>query len=294
MKEYIKEILAEFVYILYKFGILRNKLNVASVDETLEELLRTEKSMVRFGDGEIVMMCGRDIIFQENVPALSKELKKIIHFDDDGLMVTIPDIFGDLSQYSRRAGRFWKKHLLSFRRVYEKQCNAEKVYYNTSVSRPYYSFQSKENCGRWFETFKFVWQGKQIVFVEGAGTHNGVGNDLFDGAVSIERIVCPPCNAFFVYDEILEACRQVPEDRLFLISLGSTAKVLVTELYEAGYRVIDIGNLDMEYEWYLQKRSDKPEIRKHSVIGREANEAAGYGEYLGQIIASIELKEQKL
>lgn len=291
MKEMIKDILGGILYLLYKYGILKSRIEVASIDGTLDELIRTDKSIVRFGDSDIVMMCGRTTIVQESVPDLSEKLKKILHYDNEKLMVGIPDIFGDLSMYSKRSGRFWKKHLLSFRKVYEKYCNPERKYYNAFLSRMYYNYKDKNNCGKWLEKFKEVWKGKNIVFIEGAGTHNGVGNDLFCGAGSIERIICPPYNAFNVYDRILEACKKVSKDRLILISLGSTAKVLAAELFELGYRVIDIGNLDMEYEWYLKKADNKPEIEKHKIIGREANVRAGYTEYLQQIIADIELPE---
>ena len=67
-----------------------------------------------------------------------------------------------------------------------------------------------------------------------------------------------------------------------------TAKALVEEMFLKGYRVIDIGNLDMEYEWYLRKATKKEPIPKHSVVGKEANERAGYGEYLSQIVCYIE------
>lgn len=288
MKERMKDILGGMIYLFYKYGILKSRIEVVSIDETLDELIETDKSIVRFGDGEIVMMCGRAIILQESDTDLSEKLKKILHFDNDRLMVGIPDIFGDLSMYSKRSGRFWKKHLLSFRRIYEEYCNSEKKYYNAFLSRMYYNYKDKSNCGRWLEKFKDVWKSKDIVFIEGAGTHNGVGNDLFSGAGSIERIICPAYNAFFVYDRILEECKKVSKDKLILISLGSTAKVLTAELFELGYRVIDIGNLDMEYEWYLKKADDKPEIEKHKIIGKEANIKAGYTEYLQQIIADIE------
>lgn len=46
---------------------------------------------------------------------------------------------------------------------------------------------------------------------------------------------------------------------------------------------MDIGNLDLEYEWFLRKASDKVEIKKNSVIGRKADEEAGYQEYLSQV-----------
>lgn len=291
MKELIKDILGSIVYVLYRTKILKNHIEVASIDETLDELIRTKKSIVRFGDSDIVMICGRTSIVQESAPDLSEKLKKIMHYDNDDLIVGIPDIFDDLSQYSNRSRKFWKKHLLSFRKVYERYCNPERKYYNAFLSRMYYNYKDKNNCGRWLEKFKDVWDGRDIVFVEGAGTHNGVENDLFDGAASIERIICPPYNAFNVYDQIIEECRKVSKDKLILISLGSTAKVLAADLFESGYRVIDIGNLDMEYEWYLRKAEDKPKIEKHQIIGEEANRKAGYTGYLQQIIVNIELAE---
>ncbi len=55
MKRKIKDILAAIVWFLYEKGILHNRIQVHSVDDTIDELLHTEKSMVRFGDGEIVM-----------------------------------------------------------------------------------------------------------------------------------------------------------------------------------------------------------------------------------------------
>lgn len=45
----------------------------------------------------------------------------------------------------------------------------------------------------------------------------------------------------------------------------------------------------MEYEWFLHGAEGKEAIPKHNVIGRKANEEAGYLEYLGQISRMIEL-----
>lgn len=235
------------------------------------------------------MIGARPNAMQEYDARLSEKLKKILHYENEGLMVAIPDMFGDLSQYTARSRAFWKKHLLSFRRIYEQECSHDKVYQNAFVSRMYYNYLSKENCGRWFEKLRQIWDGRKLILVEGEAAHNGVENDLFDAAESIERIICPSRDAFKAYDRILEECEKQPKDRLFLISLGSTAKPLTADLYEKGYRVIDIGNLDMEYEWYLQRADNKPKLRKHGILGREANEAAGYLEYLSQITAKIEL-----
>ena len=283
MKEFVKVILSNIVYFLYKYKVIKNKIKVASIDETLDELIHSNKSIVRFGDSDIVMLYGRKTIVQDKNPELSEKLKGILHYENDNLIVGIPDIFESLSQYSKKSKRFWKIHLLSFRNVYEKYCNPEKIYYNAFLSRMYYNYEDKNNCGRWIEKFKNVWSDKDIVFVEGAGTHNGVGNDLFSNAKSIERVICPPQNAYFVYNKIVEECKRLPKDKLILVSLGSTAKVLTSDLFNEGYRVLDIGNLDMEYEWFIHKATDKIQIAKHSVITEQENIDNGFYDYLKQI-----------
>ncbi len=289
MKEKIKSVLADFVYWLYEKGILKNRIHVMSMDETIDELLQSEKSIVRFGDSDIVMMCGRETIVQDRAPELGEKIVRLLHCERDNLLVGIPDVFEGLSQYTPKSQRFWKNHLLIFRHVYVKNCVRDYPYCNAFLSRMYYNYADKSLCGPWIARFRQVWDGRKLAIVEGAGTHNGVGNDLLDNAADIQRIICPPTNAWQAYDRILDACLELEKDRLFLLSLGSTAKALASDLVDRGYRVIDIGNLDMEYEWFLHGAEGKEEIPKHHIIGEEANEAAGYQEYLGQIYRSIAL-----
>lgn len=78
-------------------------------------------------------------------------------------------------------------------------------------------------------------------------------NNLFDGAKSISRIVCPARSAFDKYDEILSAFNDISPDKLVLAALGPTATVLAYDLCNEGYQAIDIGHLDVEYEWFLRK-----------------------------------------
>ncbi len=289
MKKTVKKILAEIVYYLYKKKVLKNKIKVMTIDETLDALLNTDKSLVRFGDGEIVILKGVNLELQKANAQITENLIRILGYQHENLMVSIQGVFDGVEKYQEKSSLFWKDHLLFCRKIYNRYCNQEKVYCDTAVTRCYYVFKDKSLCGGWFEKFKRVWKDKDIVVVEGERTHNGVGNDLFEHARSINRIICPPSNAYDVYDKILEECEKASKDKLFLISLGVTAKMLAEDLFLQGYRVLDIGNLDMEYEWYLSKAEKKMEIGKHKIIGIEANEKAGYSEYLQQIIARIEL-----
>lgn len=283
MKRKIKDILAAITYFLYEKGILHKSIKVYSIDETLDELLRTEKSMVRFGDGEIVMIKGKNLMLQQASPEIATGLASILGYQYDGLLVTIPGIFDTLSDHRKESKQFWKDHLLFCRKTYETYCNPNRTYGTTFVSRCYYYAEDRSNCGRWFEKVKKLWENKDIVVVEGTKTHNGVGNDLLDGAKSVERIICPPKDAYGSIDRILDACKEYDKNKLFLLSVGVAAKFIALELFQQGYRVLDIGNMDLEYEWFVRQAEKKIPLEKHEVIGEEANKAAGYDEYLKQI-----------
>lgn len=288
MKRKVKDILAAAAYFPYEKGILHSRIQVHNIDETIDELLNTNKSMVRFGDGEIVMIRGVDLMLQQAAPEIGEGLASILAYRHDDLMVTIPDIFRTLSDHRKASRQFWKDHLLFNRKTYERYCNKDRIYGSTFVSRCYYFAGDRSRCDRWFAKIRKIWENRDIVVVEGTRTHNGVGNDLLDTAGSIERIICPPSNAYGALPAILSACGQYDKDRLFLLSVGVAAKFLAVELFQRGYRVLDIGNMDMEYEWYLREAPDKMTLAKHSIAGEEANRQAAahdeaYARYLEQV-----------
>lgn len=307
LKRKVKDILAAILYFLYEKGILHNSIKVHTIDETIDELLHTEKSMVRFGDGEIIMIKGVDLMLQKAAPEIGEGLAQILAYPYDDLLVTIPGIFDTLSDHRKASRQFWKDHLLFCRKTYEKYCNPNRIYYTTFVSRCYYYAEDRSNCDRWFAKIRKIWENRDIVIVEGTKTHNGVGNDLFATARSIERIICPPKDAYEALPGIEEACEQYGKDRLFLLSVGVAAKFLALYLFRKGYRVLDIGNMDLEYEWFVRQTPDKISLEKHDIVGEAANRekaeteipaqidvptpeggmvrrtAMGYGEYLEQI-----------
>ncbi len=283
MKRKIKDILAAIVYFLYEKRILPNKIKVHTLDETIDVLLQTEKSMVRFGDGEIVMIKGGDLMLQKASPEISRGLGEILRYEYDDLMVTLPDIFDTLRDLRPASRQFWKDHLLFCRKIYETYCNPNRIYGSSFISRCYYYPQDRSKCADWFAKIKKIWENKAVVVVEGERSHNGIGNDLLNKAASIERIICPPSDAYGALPQISEACKRYGTDRLFLLSVGVAAKFLALDLFRSGYRVLDIGNLDLEYEWFVRQTSDKIALEKHSVVGRQANQAMAAEEKPRQI-----------
>ena len=110
-----------------------------------------------------------------------------------------------------------------------------------------------------------------MIIVEGEKSRLGVGNDLFDNVKSIKRILGPNVEAFQYYQKIFQAINQYPQSYLILLALGPTATVLAYDLAKKGYQAIDIGHVDIEYEWWKMKATQKVPVKNKYV-----NEAGGY------------------
>ena len=50
------------------------------------------------------------------------------------------------------------------------------------------------------------------------------------------------------------------KENLILLALGPTATILAYDLCRLGYQALDIGHIDIEYEWFLKKVDKKVPI----------------------------------
>jgi glycosyltransferase family protein len=234
--------------------------NTASIDETLEQLLASDCSVCRFGDGEYKVMAGGKNGFQQSDPVLAARLRQVLRSDAADLLVCIPNIRGDRNLRTGQARAFWDDFAEEYGKSFTKMLDPQKKYYNAHVTRLYMDYQ---NCGKssaWFRSLKKVWAGKDLLIVEGVNTRLGVGNDLFSEAGRIRRILCPGKSAFSHYETILQTVKTLWNGELILIALGQTATVLAYDLHLAGIRALDIGHVDIEYEWFLAGTTEKTAV----------------------------------
>lgn len=241
------------------------QISVLSIDQSLDYLLEKGASVVRFGDGEMDLIAGRSIPYQDFDPELSARLREMMSMEsDEHMMICLPDVFTGLERYSIDAQNFWKAHLQHHLADYLEICRST-WYGSTFISRPYIDLEDKTPSAGYFAKLKKLWQDKDLLIVEGLTSRSGVGNDLFDGARSIKRIICPSRNAYSKLEAIKQDIREHADNRLILTMLGPTAKVLVYDLVQEGYRALDIGHIDSEYEWFQMGASHKIKLsHKHT------------------------------
>ena len=224
-------------------------IQVKGIDETLDYIIEHKPSLVRFGDGEINMLAGDSIPYQDYDEELVSTMRDIIGQESrEELVVCLPDAFTDRFRFTSWAIPFWKDHMDHYMDFYRELCS-NSWYGSTFVSRPYIDFEDKSQAKAQFEKLKSIWKNRDLLIVEGVTSRSGVGNDLFDEANSINRIICPSHSAFSRVHEIEQEIEKHATGRLILCMLGPTAKVLAYHLSRKGYQVLDIGHIDSEYEW---------------------------------------------
>lgn len=219
--------------------------------ETLDAIREEKYSLSRFGDGEFDLIFGKDLKFQKYDPRLGEKLKAILAEtpQSDPCKVAVPRVFQSLKGMTHDSRKFWSLYLLENRHKIHTLLNPQYHYYDAQVTRIYVNRKDKmASCG-YFDQWKALWRGQDILLVEGVSSRFGAGNDLFEAASSVKRILCPAQNAFDHYDEIFDTVTRLGKQKLVLLVLGPTATALAYDLSHQGIWAVDSGNLDMEYEW---------------------------------------------
>lgn len=293
MLYYPRQILKYGFSLLFPLWKKFNKFpKVLSIDETLDKLNENKTlSIARFGDGEFQFICDRiSFDYQKYNPKLANELKDILVYSHNSLLVGLPSAFYSLDNMNVSSKRSWQTFMIWTYRRFKNLFDYNKIYYNAHITRPYNNFRNKSDAERYFQKIKQLWKDEDILLAEGSLSRLGMGNDLFSEAKSVSRVLCPARDAFDKIEEIMNFLKENGKNKTILIALGSTATVLAYRLSQDGFRALDIGNVDIEYEWFKRGATKKIKIQ-----GKYVNEAKGGREvedmtdevYKSQIIKEI-------
>ncbi|WP_195986768.1 GT-D fold domain-containing glycosyltransferase [Clostridium sp. D53t1_180928_C8] len=240
------------VYTYNRFLKYFINLNILNNDKSINEIVTTNKSLVRYGDGEMSIILGGYINFQKYDAQLAQRLKEILMSDDNNIIIGIPVAIKNTKGYNKKATDFWNQNMDTGRMHWNKLCNSKKIYCNASMTRLFIDYEDKDNSIRWFNRFKDIWSNKDILLIEGKESKLGINNDLFNNSNSIDRIIAPSKDAYDRYEEILESIIKHCKNKLVLLSLGPTATILAYDLAKKGIRALDIGHIQLEYNEFIK------------------------------------------
>ena len=289
-------------YIMNKRQYLKNmhemSLKFYTDNETIEKIVNDNKSLSRFGDGEFLWLLNiKTETYQEASEELSKRLKEVLTSNNDNLIIGLPNVMDEknINKYMLHSRIHWVNFMNKYFKYIEPLINTERIYADTQISRCYIDYKDKSGAGDRYKNLKKIWNNKKLLIVEGEKTKLGVGNDLLSNASKIERIICPAKNAFEKYDEILESIKKHGKNKITLLALGPTATILAYDLSKIdGYVAVDLGHVDIEYEWFLRgvkKRKAIPgkfvnEVRTKD-LSNEENSQKDFEKYKKTIIKEV-------
>lgn len=269
-------------------------LNILDSFESIRYIIDHRCSISRYGDGELSFFWGVKEGYQVVDEKLIAGLKHVLQATDaPNHVVGIPYYVKNVDGTVKITRTFWGDFMRKYGKRLRPFFSDKRTYIDTQISRFYIEYYDRDRSTRQLQMLKQIWEGRDVVIVEGNQSRTGVGNDLYSNAKSLHRILGYSTNGFSHYDDMLKAITihvDPKDDKLILLSYGPTATILAYDLAKLGYQAVDIGHLDIEYEWY--QRGD---MNGGVVEGKYTNEAAGGNDvsacddkiYLSQIICDI-------
>lgn len=284
------------VFMVKKIEKGNNCFDIMSDKELIDEIVNNKKSFTRFGDGELSLILENkfNLNFQSNCKELSQDLKHVLNSEEDKVIIGINRSFNSPNEYNDKVIKYCRTFNYLYRDKYKKIIPLNKKYGNSSITRFYidYDTTDKKSANERLENLKRIWNGRNILIVEGDKTKLGVGNDLFSNTKSSRRILVPSINAYDKKREIIKMVKKhAQKNDLVLLAVGPTATVLTYELALLDIQAVDIGHIDIEYEWMLagvKKRTAVPGKYVNEIKGKKYHETNETDEkYEKSIVAEI-------
>lgn len=250
----LKKIYLQLKFIL-KFKKYKSQLpKIYNNNETLSELVKTNKSFIRFGDGEFQLMDGFNLDFQDYSESLADALKNIFFIDNENLLTgTLWNYYNLNCSLRYRECKYILKFLPKFHAEMCKYYNPLKSYWSSFVTILFIT-HLKGDFEEHYNSFKKIWDQQEISIICGNRVFKEIKYNIFENAASINYILGPTKNAYCLYEELKKTILTRPKDELLIFALGPCGKVLAYEAFLKGYRVLDLGHLIKDYDYYQKTK----------------------------------------
>jgi len=211
-----------------------------SAEETVIHAVQTGKNIIRFGDGEFLIMKGKNIHYQDAVPELTDAMVDVCnrYIEDPEKCKYILCMPG--KWLSGNGWKLAKRYLYlscwsDSRRYFHRHCDYPILYGDAFLFS-----RNRENIYRslWINHCnKVVMVHNDVKYREAFARKYGIPADI---------VVIPAKNAYAVIDDILdEIMNRVHKDMentVVLVSAGPCGKILVDRLGDQGVRAYDAGH----------------------------------------------------
>ena len=220
-------------------------------NDSVNLLINTQKSIIRYGDGEIAIMGGEGIPIQKYDKNLADRLKEIIKDENEKILIGINYhyYYPAISEYISEVAKFYRYSISGQRTVLTSLINPDITYGTTTFTQLYLLYKNYDFNAHYTKLRK-IWDNKKITIICGDRVFNDIEYNIFDNASNVEYMHIPSKNAYSDYDNILANAKKIDKDRLLILIAGPTAKPLVYDLTIHGRRALDLGHIAKDYNAY--------------------------------------------
>lgn len=237
----------------YLKGGYANKLSILNTDETLCLLEKEQFSFLRYGDGEIAIILGKSIPFQEYHPQLAQKLLDILKLNEQHIKIGIPYYYMNPVASLNDFTKGFARALPTQRKFLCKNCSRKITYIDTALTQIYQTYREYD-FENYYGRMQKLLMDKDVTVVCGEGVLDRLEYNALDVCNSVEYVYAPSMNAYSKYNEILKQVLTTDKNRLVCIVLGPTAKVLTYDLYREGYLAWDMGHYFKDYDAYRRRK----------------------------------------
>jgi glycosyltransferase family protein len=258
IKNFPKTTYRKLESIKYRNNKYSECVKIMTPKESVEYLSENIVSFCRFGDGEIALMNGESIAFQQYDSLLSKRLKEILKVEVKGLVIGINYFYLNPVEGVNQYTQNFLNTLAMQRSFLVKNCNKNATYIDAAITQVYQNYDSFD-FGYHFEKMQKMFADKDVTVLCGKTVLDNITYNALDVCKSVEYIYGPSKDAFAEYDKLYDNALKVDKDRIICVILGPAAKVLVYDLHCKGRIAWDIGHYLKDYDVYMKKQPINPE-----------------------------------
>ena len=228
------------------------KPKILNSNESFDKIMKTSKSFVRTGDGEIKIMMGMDQPFQKYDPELAEGLRKLLSEKNDNLLVGINRNYY-IPGYVRDFAPFYRRNGYDYRQYYKKILNPEITYIDATLTGFQFGTHKEKSTINKYEKWKDAFKDKNIVLVCGEGVLDKLQYDVFEKATNKKYIYGPSKDAWSQKNSLVAQIKEIAtKDSIIVFILGMAGKVMIAELAEEGYTCWDVGHLAKYYDAFMR------------------------------------------
>ena len=229
--------------------------------ETAQYLLYNNKSFIRFGDSEILLIRGGSEPFQRYDEALAQSLSRAFKDPSDSLMVGLYDCFSGFPLWGTNFTNWWLTAQYEYRRWVLDNYSPSRQYFSAMITSTYVHTYGTF-CAllpKLYGTLREIWRLKDVIILRGDNKQT-YQFDVFDTAASQTIYFAPRYQAWSEYRSLKNLLLNEDPSKLFILSAGPVARVLAYDLMKEGRRALDLGHLAKDYNLYMLRQKPVDEV----------------------------------